>query len=140
MAYTRSSNIWRALIAFLRASAVEPSMVGGFHRGPAPEKTKYPLCLINPVPTPYEDTFGGDSRMIIGIVDVIVYSRNSVEADDLDGSIAATLEGADLTVDGQSTLLVRRMTDLLLDPEFDSEGMKVYPFGGTYEVWTDQAP
>lgn len=72
MGYTRSSNIWRAVIAFLRASSVDTSMTGGFHRGPAPEKTKYPLCLINPVVTPYEDDFGADTRMIVGVGDTTV--------------------------------------------------------------------
>ena len=141
MPYTRSSNIWRALVVKVRAtSPLYASLTGGIHRGLAPEKTEYPLAVYTPVASPYEDTFGGDTRLIVGVCDVVILSRNSVEADNLDQSMADALDGAELTVTGQSTLICRRINDLDLEPEFDDEGKKVYPVGGTYEIWTDQQP
>lgn len=141
MPYTRSSNITRALVQFMRAqTGLYAALTGGIHKGVAPEKFDYPMGVYRIVASPYEDDFGGDTRMIVAAVDVVFYSRNPVDADDVDQSWAEVLDGAELTVTGQTTLICRRTNDLDLDPELDAEGKKVYPVGGTYEIWTDQSP
>jgi len=106
------------------------------HEGFAPEKIPYPFVTYQPFPTtPRAFTWG--SVMLIARYDVKVFSKNSVEADNLDALIAAVLDGADLPVAGQSTLICRRVADLR-SPDTDEEGQKIYMVGGTYEVWTDQ--
>lgn len=141
MPYTRSSNITRALVQFMRAqTGLYATLTGGIHKGVAPEKTAYPFGAYTVVAAPYEDDFGGDTRIILVAVDVVFYSRNPVEADNFDQSWTEVLDGAELTVEGQTTLICRRTHDLDLPPERDEEGKKVYPVGGTYEIWTDQSP
>jgi hypothetical protein len=69
--------------------------------------------------------------------DLRVYHTDSVAANNLDALVLTTLNDADLSVSGQSTLYARRVADLS-SPDVDDEGRKVYMVGGTYEVWTDQ--
>ena len=76
--------------------------------------------------------------MIIAAVDVRVYSRDSVEAGTLDESFARVLDGAPLSVTGQTTLICHRVGDIRMPPDLDEEGLKIYSAGGSYEVWTDQ--
>lgn len=106
------------------------------HEGFAPEKTPYPFVTYQPFPsTPRAFVWG--SMLLIARYDVKTFSRNSVEAENLDALCAAVLDGADLPVAGQSTLICRRVADLR-SPDTDEEGQKIYMIGGTYEVWTDQ--
>ena len=135
MAYTRSSSIMRALTRAIRGSAVYPALTGGIHRGFAPEKAPYPLCVMRFVASPYLDDWTG--RMLVAVVDVVVISRQSVQADNLDQSLLEALDNAELVVGGQTHMITRRIADLELDPEDDGEE-KVYTFGGTYEIWTHQ--
>lgn len=140
MAPSTSAMIWQALVAFIRASAVDSQLTGGIHKGTAPEKKPYPLAQGDLLPAPYEDTFGRDSRMIVCAVDLVVYSRNSVEADNVDAALAELLDGAALSVTGQDTLICQRVQDLNPGEDYDSEGKAVYGSGGQYEIWTDQKP
>jgi hypothetical protein len=138
MAYLTSENIWRALVARIRAdAALKAALKGGVHEGFAPEKTPYPLATWSSVVSVSEFTW--DSKMIIALVDVIVYSLSSVEASNLDQSLSDQLDGAALPVTGQSTLICRRVADIRQTPDVDAEGNKVYGVGGSYEIWTDQA-
>jgi len=106
------------------------------HEGFGPEKTAYPFVTYQRFPTvPRVYTWG--SVLLVARYDVKVYSRNSVEANNLDALNAAVLDEADLRVAGQSTLICRRVADLS-DQDTDEEGQKVYMVGGTYEVVTDQ--
>jgi len=137
MAISTSFNIWQAVVQEYRADApLKASLVGGLHEGFAPEKTPYPLAVYIPVAMPYEDAWG--SRLIIAVMDIKVFSRDSVEAGTLDESFARVLDGASLEVTGQTTLICRRMGDIRMSPDLDEEGLKVYSAGGSYEIWTDQ--
>lgn len=101
----------------------------------APEKAPYPFITYQMLPATRSPLWG--SVMFVAWFDVKAFSENSVEAENLDALCAAVLDGADLPVAGQSTLICRRIADLS-SPETDEEGKKVYMAGGTYEVWTDQ--
>lgn len=130
-----SAAIRRAVVQEVRAAPVYDSLKGIFN-GYAPEKTEYPFTVYNQVAAPYEDDWS--NRMIIAAFDVFVFSRNEVEANSLDQSLADVLDGAQLTVEDQSALICRRVNDIPVSPDLDEEGKKVYQVGGTYEVWTDQ--
>jgi hypothetical protein len=132
-----SSSIWRAVLAWLRGDATLVSTVtGGFHDRFAPEKAKYPLVIGTLHPAPYEYTWG--SVMVIAELDLFAFSENRVDASNADRLLAARMHDAALAVEGQSTLICRRVRDLPMPPDLDLEGRKVYQIGGTYEVWTDQ--
>lgn len=131
-----SAAIRRALVQTIRTAGVYGSLRGIFP-GFAPEKTDYPFGVYNQIAAPYEDAWG--SRMIIAAYDVFVFSRDEVEAHNLDQALADALDGAQLTVEDMSTLICRRVNDIPVSPDLDEEGKKVYQVGGTYEIWTDQA-
>ena len=95
-----------------------------------------PFVVYNLVVAPYSDAWG--SRMIVALVDVFAIAANPVDANTVDQLILNTLDGAALTVDGQSSLICRRIADLPGAPQQDSEGKKIYQIGGSYEIWTDQ--
>jgi len=132
-----SHSVLQALVQAVRAnSSLYASLIGGIHEGFAPEKITYPMASYNQVTAPYEDQWG--ARTIVTVVDVLIVSRNSVEAGNLDESMSDTLDGSSLTPTGQTSLICRRINDLRLAPDVDEEGQKVYAVGGTYEIWTDQ--
>ena len=137
MAYLTSQNIWRSVVATLRANAsLKSALSGGMHEGIAPEKVPYPhLVWTAVVPGVKEDTW--NSRMYIGLADIVVVSRNSVEASDLDQSVNETLDQVSLSVTGQTSLICHRVADIRI-PEPDEEGRKIYRIGGSYEIWTSQ--
>ncbi len=130
-----SAGVRRALVQTIRDAVVYGSLNGIFP-GFAPEKVDYPFAVYNQIAAPYEDAWG--SRMIITAYDVFVFSRNEVEAHNLDQSLADTLDGAELTVEDMAALICRRVNDIPVSPDLDEEGKKVYQVGGTYEIWTDQ--
>jgi hypothetical protein len=130
-----SANIRRALVQAVRAAPAYGSLKGIF-RGFAPEETEYPFATYNQVAAPYEDDWS--NRMMIAAFDVFVFSRNEVEAGDLDQALADALDGAALTVENMTTLICHRISDIPVPPDPDDEGKKVYQVGGTYEIWTDQ--
>ena len=137
MAYLTSQNIWRAVVAALRAdSGLKAALTGGMHEGLAPEKVPYPhLVWTAVVPGVKEDTF--NSRMYVALADVSIISRNSVEASNLDQSVCDVLDEAQLSVSGQTSLICHRVADLR-DADDDEEGRKIYRIGGSYEIWTSQ--
>ena len=110
-------------------------LIGGIHEGFAPEKAKYPFAVFNLVAAPYE--YDWSSVTLIGMFDVFVFSRNSVEAGNLDADLAGWLSDQPLPIEGQTTLLCRRVATVPMPPDVDSEGEKVYQVGGTYEIETD---
>lgn len=131
-----SANIKRALVVWLRSNAeLKAALVGGIHEGFAPEKPDFPLLKFDVIGAPYDYLWG--SLMIFMRVDVWVYSRNAVEADNLDGLVARVLDDAALSVDGQTTLICRREMDLR-STDTDEEGRKVYGVGASYVIETDQ--
>lgn len=136
MPITSSSPIKRALVQRLRASApLVAALEGGIHEGFAPQKAKYPVLTYQLIVDPYAFTWG--SVMHAAIFDVLVFSNNSVDANNADTLVLQQLDGAPLTVTGQTTLICHRVADLS-SPDVDEEGRKVYMVGGTYEIWTDQ--
>ena len=87
MAYTSSAAIVRALVQKVRAdSALRASLVGGIHEGFSPEPiVNYPMAIYVPVAMSYESTWS--SRAIVALFDVTIYSRDQVEASNLDQSM-----------------------------------------------------
>ena len=137
MVFTTSSALWRALVQKVRENAaLKASLKGGIHEGFSPEKVDYPFAIYVPVAAPYEDTWG--ERMITAVVDVTIFSRDQVEASNLDQSMLEQLDDAALTPEGQTALICRRIADLRIAPDVDEEGMKVYGVGGSYEIWSGQ--
>lgn len=134
---TTSAPIKRSVVATMRGNApLKAAIVGGIHEGFAPEKTRYPFLTYNLVTAPYADLWG--SRMIVALVDVFAFAENPVDANNVDQLILTSLDGAMLSVDGQTSLICRRVADLGGPPQLDSEGKKIYQIGGSYEIWTDQ--
>src|SRR5215471_1538698 len=82
-----------ALVRRARAMPTWSALSGGIHEGFAPEKTPYPLATYNLVYAPYE--WDWTSPMLIGGYDVSVFSRLSVEADNLDAALADWLAPED---------------------------------------------
>ena len=137
-----TAKIKQALVAKMRAdNPIKTAAVGGFHQGFAPLNTKYPFVAHNLVGAPRTRTWGpatGRDLVIEAAYDIAVWSDDSVGAENLDMLIADLLDEQSLTVDGQSTLIVRRVADLESE-DFGEEGQKIYRVGGTYMIWTDQS-
>jgi hypothetical protein len=134
--FTSSAPIKRALVATLRTNAtLRASLIGGIHKGFAPGKAEYPLLTYNFWPSSYSYLWG--SAMIYAVVDATVWAKSGVDAENIDALVLQTLRETQLTVDGQTTLICRRVADLD-DEDTDDEGRKIYMIGGTYEVVTDQ--
>lgn len=124
-----------AFVARIRANPAIKAALSGVHEGFAPEKTSYPFLTYNLVSGPYDYDWG--SVLLVALIDAFVFSRNPVEADNLDKDLTAWLSDQPLVVEGQDTLTVRRVASIPMPPDIDDEGKKVYQVGGTYEVWTD---
>ena len=136
MSISTSFQIQRALVVILRANAtLRAALPGGIHEEFAPAKSDYPLLTYQEIVAPYVYTWG--SLMLIAVFDVRIFGSNSVDANNIDALVLATLDDASLAVNGQSTLFCRRVADLK-SADVDGEGRKVYMVGGTYEIWTDQ--
>lgn len=137
MTYTSSAPIVRALVQRVRANAaLRASLVGGIHEGFSPEPVaSYPMAIFVPAAMSYESTW--TSRAIVSLFDVVIYSRDPVEASNLDQSMLEQLDGAALEPDGQTSLICRRVNDLR-NTDVDEEGRKIYGVGGSYEIWTSQ--
>ena len=137
MAFTGIAPVKQALVHYLRASEELKALVTskGFHEGPAPSKATYPFITYHVHYAPMNYTWTSVTHEV-GF-DVFGWSENSVEADNLDQLLLILLQDAELEVEGQSTLICRRLSSLSL-PQFDDEGKKIYQAGGIYEVWTDQ--
>jgi hypothetical protein len=137
MATSTSAPIKRALVQKLRASpSLVSAIAGGIHEGVAPRKVKYPFIVYQLAASPYDYDWTG--VMVKALFDVSTYAANPVDANNIDALIAGALNEAGLSVDGQTTLLCRRVADLPTGPDVDSRGKRIYQVGGTYSVWTDQ--
>lgn len=136
MALSSSAPIERAFVAKLRSNAtLKAALPGGMHEAFAPEKAPYPLLTYQEVYAPYGYLW--DSAMIFAGFDVTIWAKSSVDAKNIDALVLQTLQDASLSVDGQTTLICRRVADLR-NYDVDDEGRKVYAVGGTYEITTDQ--
>ena len=138
MATTTVAPVKRAVVQKLRASSpLVAAIVGGIHEAVAPRKVRYPFIVYQIVASSYEDDWTG--MQIPALMDVSTYAVNPVDANNIDALIAGALNDAALTVDGQTSLLCRRVGDLPTGPDVDSEGKRIYQVGGTYSIWTDQS-
>jgi hypothetical protein len=137
MAFTSIAPIKQALVHYLRSNDELRTLVSskGFHEGFAPPKSEYPFVTYQVHYAPIAYTWTSATHEL-GF-DVFGWSENSVEADNLDQLLFTLLHDAELQVEGQSTLICRRLSSLSL-PGKDDEGKKIYQAGGIYEVWTDQ--
>lgn len=141
MTLTTAAPIKQALVATLRANNTFKNAVSGIHEGLAPRKVPYPFATYGFLPTSYE--YDSTNLMFLTAVDVYIYSKNSVEANNLDALVFTTLQDADLLAvldDGvteQTTLICHRVADISSD-DVDEEGNKIYQVGGSYAIWTDQ--
>lgn len=136
MAPTTTAPIARALVQTLRANtALKAALKGDIHEGPAPEGTKYPWLMYGLHYGPVDYLWG--SALQTPGYDIFVFSRDVVEARNLDALVVQTLHDAALSVTGQSTLFSRRVLDMTFT-DIDEEGQKVYQVGGVHEIWTDQ--
>jgi hypothetical protein len=134
---TSSAAIKRGIVRHARANApLKAAIPGGIHEGFAPEKVRYPFMVYNLLAAPYGDVWG--HRLIVARVDISAFAENGVDASNVDQLILDAFDGSQFTVDGQTTLICRRTSDLPGGPDTDSEGKKIYQIGGTYEIWTDQ--
>lgn len=142
MPSTTTARIKQALVAAMRAETpIKTAATGGFHQGFAPLGTRYPYVAHNLVGAPRSRTWGKDGfrdLLIEAAYDISVWSDDSVEAENLDMLIANLFDEQTLTVDGQSTLIIRRVADLESE-DVGEEGKKVYRVGGTYLCLTDQS-
>ncbi len=130
--------IKQGLVKALRAhSALKAGISNEIHEAIAVEGTPYPHLIYQFVYSPYTYTWG--SVMIRAGVDVWIYSRDQVEAHNLDQLVIEALEDVvlDLGGSGQVSLYSHRTADLS-SAFLDGQGTKVYQVGGTFELWTDQ--
>jgi hypothetical protein len=126
----------QVLVQTLRSdSALEALVPGDVHEGFAPPGTARPWMTYQVIYSPINYLWGS-AITEIGI-QVCVWATNSVDAHNIDALVLDLLHDAELQVDGQSTLICRRMSSLSLAHE-DEEGKKIYQVGGTYEIWVDQ--
>jgi hypothetical protein len=133
-----SASIKRGLVRHARSDAtLKAALIGGIHEGFAPEKVRYPFMVYNVVAAPYAGLWG--SRVMVALVDIWVFAENGVDANNVDQLVLDAFDGSQFTVDGQTTLICRRVADLPGGPDIDSEGKKIYQIGGAYEIWTDQS-
>jgi hypothetical protein len=131
--------IKQSVVAKLRSNAsLKAALTGGMHEGFAPARVQtYPLLTYNLVAAPYADDWG--SRLIVALLDVFIHAENPVVANNVDQLVLETLDGASLTVTGQTNLICYRSTDQPGGVSESAEGRKFYQVGGSYEVWTDQS-
>jgi hypothetical protein len=136
VARTTEALILRAIVQTLRANtSLYPQLTGGVHEGIAPRDAKYPFVTIDLVAVVVLDDWSG--RQLQSDWDVVVWHEQQVEASNLDSSVMNTLEDNLVAIDGQQTLICRRIAGVRL-PEVTEEGKRIYRVGGTYRIWTDQ--
>lgn len=137
MVVATSAPIKRAIVQTLRGSGpLVAAIAGGIHEAIAPRKVRYPFIVYQLVAAPYSYDWTG--VMVQAVFDVSTFAENPVDANNVDALITAALNEAALAVDGQTTLLCRRVADMPMGPDVDAEGHRIYQVGGTYSVWTDQ--
>ena len=112
------------------------AIAGGIHESIAPRKVKYPFIVYTLVAAPRN--YQWDGFQYHTLIDVSTFAVNPVDANNIDALISGALDEAELNVDGQTTMLCRRVADLPTGPDTDSTGRRIYQVGGSYSVWTDQ--
>lgn len=135
---TGTSPVIQAVVQTLRANVTLKAAVSGFYEGLAPRGARRPFVIYQIAYSPYVYDFGNANPMIIVGMDVFVIAENSVDARNIDGLVQQALQNAALQVTGQTTLICRRVADVVIPPDLDGEGKKIYQVGGTYEIWTTQ--
>ena len=126
----------RAIVQALRGAApITAAIRGGINEGMAPRKVRYPMIVYQMVSSVREHQF--DGQQIRSLWDVSVYAENPVDANNVDALVDTELNDQDISVDGQTTMLCRRVADLPTGPDVDSRGRRVFRAGGSYAVWTD---
>lgn len=136
MARGTVAPIARAIVQTLRGNvALKAALTGGIHEGIAPIGTNYPWLTYGLHYGPTERAWG--SVLLTPGWDIFVFSRDQVEARNLDQLVMEALDDAALSIEGQSTLLCRRILDMS-SADVDEEGEKVYQVGGVFETWADQ--
>ena len=126
----------RALVQTMRASSpLVAAIRGGITEGMAPRKVKYPFIVFALVAAPYERQF--DGKQIHALFDISAFAENPVDASNVDALINDALDDVDVVVDGQTTMLCRRVAELPTGAERDSRGRRIYQIGASYSVWTD---
>lgn len=133
---TGTALISRALVQALKANAtLKAGLAGGIHEGLAPEATAYPFLTYQLHYSTINSGWGWTE--VKAGYDIFVWSRDQVEARNLDQLVHETLWDAQLTVTGQSLLYCRRTTDMSL-VDVDRQGLKLYQVGGLYKIYTNQ--
>jgi len=128
--------IRQALVQQLRSNAaLKAALSGDIHEGFAPVTTKRPFLVYNLMSGIHGYLWG--SVVTEAGFGVFVFAENSVDAHNIDALVLTTLHDAELQVNGQSTLICRRISSTTLAGA-DDEGKKIYQVGGIYEIWTDQ--
>jgi hypothetical protein len=137
MVISTSAPAKRAIVQTLRAlGALTSAINGGIHEGIAPRKIKYPFIVYQLSSSVYDYTQTG--VMLKMLYDISVFAENPVDANNIDALVSQALNEAELSVDEQTSLLCRRVSDLPTGPDIDSEGKRIYQVGGTYSAWTYQ--
>lgn len=135
---TGTAPVIQALVQTLRANVTLKAAVSGFYEGLAPRGVRRPFVIYQVAYAPYSYDFGSTKAVLTVGIDVFVIAENSVDARNIDGLVQQALHNAALQVTGQSTLICRRVADVVIPPDLDGEGKKIYQVGGTYEIWTAQ--
>jgi hypothetical protein len=138
MALTGTAPLIQAIVQTMRANVTLKAAVSGFYEGLAPRGVRRPFVIYQIAYAPYTYDFGSQSAIQMVGIDVFAIAENSVDARNIDGLVQQTLQNAALQVSGQSTLICRRVADVVIPPDLDGEGKKIYQVGGTYEIWTAQ--
>jgi len=133
---TGTAPVIQAVVQTLRANPTLKAAVSGFYEGMAPRGVRRPFVIYQVAYAPYQYDWTGVTLMVG--MDVFVIAENSVDARNIDGLVQQALQNAALQVTGQSTLICRRMADVVIPPDLDGEGKKIYQVGGTYEIWIAQ--
>lgn len=131
-----TAPISRAIVQLLKSNTdLKSALTGGIHEDIAPEGSAYPFLT-------YRLHYGtlvpnwGDMDIRAGY-NIYVWSRDQVEARNLDQLVHETLWDGQLSVPGQSVLYCRRALDLS-SADVDGQGQKVYSVGGLYKIMTNQ--
>jgi hypothetical protein len=136
MTLTGVAPVKQAFVQYLRADSTLKSAIKGIHEGEAPRGAKMPFLMYSVAYAPFDYQWGSVMQLI-GI-DVFAFAENGVDAGNIDALVLTRLHDAELSVTGQSTLICRRVADVVIPPYVDEEGKRIHQVGGTYEVWTDQ--
>jgi hypothetical protein len=125
-------------------TALNKPLGGGIHQDVAPRSVRYPFFTYSLVPAPFFHIWGTDAdngqREIHAFYDLLFWSRNKVEAENLDSILDNVLrEKEDLEVEGQTVIHLQRVGPAAANgADKDAEGRRYVRVGGSYEIWTVQ--